>query len=63
MALYIYKDNKLDKEDLEEKNKKKKIKKLKQEKIIPDDLKHLQTLIDDFWKVKGSKSIRTHKDN
>ena len=54
---YIYTDNKLDKEGLERKEQKEKInKKEKQEKIIPEDLKHLQTQIDDFWKVKkGSK--------
>ena len=63
MALYIHKDNKLDKEGLERKEQKEKInKKEKQEKIIPDDLLHLQTLIDDFWKVKkGSKSIQAWK--
>ena len=63
MALYIHKDNKLDKEGLERKEQKEKInKKEKQEKIIPEDLKHLQTLIDDFWKVKkGSKSIQAWK--
>ena len=72
MALYIHKDNnfeskkldnkRLDK-DLERKEQKEKInKKEKQEKNIPDDLKHLQTLIDDFWKVKkGSKSIQAWK--
>ena len=72
MALYIHKDNKfeskkldnksLDK-DLERKEQKEKInKKEKQEKIIPEDLKHLQTLVDDFWKVKkGSKSIQAWK--
>ena len=66
---YIYKDNEnleeqeQDKEELETKEQKEKInKKEKQEKIIPDDLKHLQTLIDDFWKVKkGSKSIQAWK--
>ena len=63
MALYIHKDNKLDKEGLERKEQKEKInKKEKQEKIIPKDLQHLQTLIDDFWKVKkGSKSIQAWK--
>ena len=63
MALYIHKDNKLDKEGLERKEQKEKInKKEKQEKNIPDDLQHLQTLIDDFWKVKkGSKSIQAWK--
>ena len=46
--------------ELERKEQKEKInKKEKQEKNIPDDLQHLQTLIDDFWKVKkGSKSIQ-----
>ena len=61
---YIYTNNKeLDKEELERKEQKEKInKKEKQEKIIPDDLLHLQTLIDDFWKVKkGSKSIQAWK--
>ena len=63
MALYIHKDNKLDKEGLERKEQKEKInKKEKQEKNIPNDLQHLQTLIDDFWKVKkGSKSIQAWK--
>ena len=63
MALYIHKDKELDKEGLERKEQKEKInKKEKQEKNIPDDLKHLQTLIDDFWKVKkGSKSIQAWK--
>ena len=48
---------------LERKEQKEKIyKKEKQEKNIPDDLLHLQTLIDDFWKVKkGSKSIQAWK--
>jgi len=63
MALYIHKDKELDKKGLEEKEQKEKInKKEKQEKNIPDDLLHLQTLIDDFWKVKkGSKSIQAWK--
>ena len=63
MTLYIYKDKELDKEGLERKEQKEKInKKEKQEKNIPDDLKHLQTLIDDFWKVKqGSKSVQAWK--
>ena len=63
MTLYIYKDKELDKEGLEGKEQKEKInKKEKQEKNIPDDLLHLQTLIDDFWKVKkGSKSIQAWK--
>jgi hypothetical protein len=49
--------------ELERKEQKEKInKKEKQEKIIPDDLLHLQTPIDDFWKVKkGSKSIQAWK--
>ena len=63
---YIYTNNK----DLEEQEQDKKEleakeqinKKEKQEKIIPEDLQHLQTLIDDFWKVKkGSKSIQAWK--
>ena len=66
---YIYKDNKeleeqkQDKKELEAKEQKEKInKKEKQEKIIPEDLQHLQTLIDDFWKVKkGSKSLQAWK--
>ena len=61
---YIYTDNKnLEDKKLERKEQKEKInKKDKQEKIIPDDLLHLQTLIDDFWKVKkGSKSIQAWK--
>ena len=61
---YIYTNNKeLDKEGLERKEQKEKInKKEKQEKNIPDDLQHLQTLIDDFWKAKkGRKSIQAWK--
>tara|TARA_B100000513_G_C11814114_1_gene156629 strand:+ start:59 stop:616 length:558 start_codon:yes stop_codon:yes gene_type:complete len=61
---YIHINNKeLEVEELERKEQKEKInKKEKQEKIIPDDLKHLQTQIDDFWKVKkGSKSIQAWK--
>ena len=61
---YIYTDNKdLEDKKLERKEQKEKInKKEKQEKIIPDDLLHLQTLINDFWKVKkGSKSIQAWK--
>ena len=63
MALYTHKDKELDKKGLEGKEQKEKInKKEKQEKIIPEDLKHLQTQIDDFWKVKkGSKSIQAWK--
>ena len=63
MALYTHKDKELDKKGLEGKEQKEKInKKEKQEKIIPEDLQHLQTLIDDFWKVKkGSKSIQAWK--
>ena len=61
---YIYTNNKeLEDKKLERKEQKEKInKKEKQEKIIPEDLRHLQTLIDDFWKVKkGSKSIQAWK--
>lgn len=66
---YIYTNNKeleekeQDKKELEAKEQKEKInKKEKQEKIIPEDLIHLQTLIDDFWKVKkGSKSLQAWK--
>ena len=66
---YIYTNNKdlqekeQDKKELEGKEQKEKInKKEKQEKIIPEDLLHLQTLIDDFWKVKkGSKSLQAWK--
>ena len=56
-------DNKSIDKELERKEEKEKInKKEKQEKNIPDDLLHLQTLIDDFWKVKkGSKSIQAWK--
>ena len=61
---YIYTDNKdLEDKKLEIKEQKEKInKKEKQEKIIPDDLKHLELPILDFWKVKkGSKSIQAWK--
>lgn len=66
---YIYTNNKdlqekeQDKKELEGKEQKEKInKKEKQEKVIPEDLIHLQTLIDDFWKVKkGSKSLQAWK--
>ena len=61
---YIHINNKqLENKELERKEEKEKInKKEKQEKIIPDDLLHLQTPIDDFWKVKkGSKSIQAWK--
>ena len=63
MAQYIYKDKELDKKGLEGKEQKEKInKKEKQEKIIPEDLIHLEELILDFWKVKkGSKSIQAWK--
>ena len=63
MALYIHKDKQLENKELERKEQKEKInKKEKQEKIIPEDLQDLQTLIDDFWKVKkGSKSIQAWK--
>ena len=65
---YIYKDKELeekelDNKELERKEQKEKInKKEKQEKIVPDDLKHLEIPILDFWKVKkGSKSIKAWK--
>ena len=61
---YIHINNKqLENKELERKEQKEKInKKEKQEKIIPEDLQHIQTLIDDFWKVKkGSKSIQAWK--
>ena len=65
---YIYKDKeleeqKLDNKEVERKEQKEKInKKEKQEKIVPDDLKHLEIPILDFWKVKkGSKSIKAWK--
>ena len=61
---YIHINNKeLENKQLERKEQKEKInKKEKQEKIIPDDLLHLQTSIDDFWRVKkGSKSIQAWK--
>lgn len=61
---YIHINNKeLEVEELERKEQKEKInKKEKQEKIIPDDLKHLEIPILDFWKVKkGSKSIKAWK--
>ena len=66
---YIYKDNEdleekeQDKEELETKKQKEKInKKEKQEKVKPEDLKHLEELILDFWKVKkGSKSVQAWK--
>ena len=49
-------DNKSIDKNLERKEQKEKInKKEKQEKNIPDDLKHFQTLIDDFWKVKNTE--------
>lgn len=61
---YIYTDNKdLEDKKLEIKEQKEKInKKEKQEKIVPDDLKHLELPILDFWKVKkGSKSVQAWK--
>ena len=61
---YIYTDNKdLEDKKLERKEQKEKInKKEKQEKIVPDDLKHLELPILDFWKVKkGSKSVQAWK--
>ena len=49
--------------ELERKEQKEKInKKEKQEKIVPDDLKHIESLILEFWKTKkGSKSIESWK--
>ena len=61
---YIYTDNEdLEDKKLERKEQKEKInKKEKQEKIVPDDLKHLELPILDFWKVKkGSKSVQAWK--
>ena len=61
---YIYTDNKdLEDKKLERKEQKEKInKKEKQEKIVPDDLKHIESLILEFWKTKkGSKSIEAWK--
>ena len=61
---YIYTDNKdLEDKKLEIKEQKEKInKKEKQEKIVPDDLKHIESLILEFWKTKkGSKSIESWK--
>ena len=61
---YIYTDNKdLEDKKLERKEQKEKInKKEKQEKIVPDDLKHIEQLILEFWKTKkGSKSIEAWK--
>ena len=60
---YIYTHNKdLEDKKLEIKEQKEKInKKEKQEKIVPDDLKHLELPILDFWKTKGSKSIQAWK--
>ena len=57
---YIYTDNKdLEDKKLEIKEQKEKInKKEKQEKIVPDDLKHIESLILEFWKVKkGAKTL------
>jgi hypothetical protein len=63
MTLYIYKDKELDKKGLERKEQKEKInKKEKQEKIVPEDLKHIELLILEFWKgKKGAKSIEAWK--
>ncbi len=63
MALYINKDRELSKHEIENKEEKEKInKKEKEEKIVPDDLKHLEKEILDFWKVKkGSKSLQAWK--
>ena len=61
---YIYTDNKnLEDKKLERKEQKEKInKKEKQEKIVPDDLKHIESLILEFWKVKkGAKTIEAWK--
>ena len=61
---YIYTDNKdLEDKKLEIKEQKEKInKKEKQEKIIPDDLKHIESLILEFWKVKkGAKTLEAWK--
>ena len=61
---YIYTDNKdLEDKKLEIKEQKEKInKKEKQEKIVPNDLKHIESLILEFWKTKkGSKSIEAWK--
>ena len=51
---YIYTNNKeLEDKKLERKEQKEKInKKEKQEKIVPDDLKHIESLILEFWKTK-----------
>ena len=61
---YIHINNKeLEVEELERKEQKEKInKKEKQEKIVPDDLKHIESLIFEFWKgKKGAKSIEAWK--
>ena len=61
---YIYTDNKdLEDKKLERKEQKEKInKKEKQEKIVPNDLKDIESLILEFWKSKkGSKSIEAWK--
>ena len=61
---YIYTDNKdLEDKKLERKEQKEKInKKEKQEKIVPDDLKHIESLILEFWKSKkGAKTIEAWK--
>ena len=61
---YIHINNKeLEVKKLERKEQKEKInKKEKQEKIIPDDLKHIESLILEFWKVKkGAKTIEAWK--
>ena len=55
---YIYTDNK----DLEDKKLEIKEQKEKQEKIVPDDLKHIKSLILEFWKVKkGAKTLEAWK--
>ena len=61
---YIYTDNKeLENKKLERKEQKEKInKKEKQEKIVPDDLKDIESLILEYWKgKKGAKSIEAWK--
>jgi glutamate synthase domain-containing protein 3 len=61
---YIYTDNKeLEDKKLERKEQKEKInKKEKQEKIVPDDLKHIESLILEFWKSKkGAKTVEAWK--
>jgi len=63
MAIYIHKNKELENKKLERKEQKEKInKKEKQEKIVPDDLKHIESLILEFWKSKkGAKTIEAWK--